>query len=228
MALVATATVWSRIPAFLPVFVVIGAAVGLSGCNQSSKQSSAAQPSLAAAPPATGEPVALSGSTYTQAPANPQPVGSSQADIVKPPSPTNQTVASTPLWGSDAPRTMPAANPTPPPPSAPPPVVASAPPKTEPLPGLMAAPPPQTEPLPGLTAPATMKTPVISAPSPAGVTPSMPTIGATGEVSGPAVDAKGFPNINVQPPQPTAQLLTPEERAKLIAELNALAGRPTQ
>jgi hypothetical protein len=56
----------------------------------------------------------------------------------------------------------------------------------------------------------------------------MPTIGATGEPSGPAVDAKGFPNINVQPPQPTAQLLTPEERAKLIAELNALAGRPTQ
>jgi hypothetical protein len=30
----------------------------------------------------------------------------------------------------------------------------------------------------------------------------------------------------VQPRQPGGQLLTPEERAKLIAELNALAGRP--
>jgi hypothetical protein len=73
-----------------------------------------------------------------------------------------------------------------------------------------------------------VKTQVISAPSPVGVTPSMPTITATGEMSAPAVDAKGFPNINVPPRQPTAQLLSAEERARLIAELNALAGRPTQ
>jgi len=35
-----------------------------------------------------------------------------------------------------------------------------------------------------------------------------------------------FPNINVTPPQPQGKLLTPEERAKLIQELNALAGTP--
>jgi hypothetical protein len=94
----------------------------------------------------------------------------------------------------------------------------TAPPSTEPLPGLASAPQP---------APTTKAAPtqVISAPSPVGVTP---TITAAGDVSAPAVDAKGFPNINAAPRQPTAQLLTPEERAKLIAELNALAGRPTQ
>jgi hypothetical protein len=43
----------------------------------------------------------------------------------------------------------------------------------------------------------------------------------------PTTTADGFPNINVPPRQPEGQLLTPEERAKLIAELNALAGRGT-
>lgn len=43
----------------------------------------------------------------------------------------------------------------------------------------------------------------------------------------PAATADGYPNINItpQPRQPQGKLLTPEERAKLIEELNALAGR---
>ena len=228
MALVATAFQWPRIPAFLPVFAIVAGAVALSGCVQStaSKRSSAAQPALAVAPPATGDPVALTGATYTQADlaAHPKPVGPSEADIVKPVGHINPAaVASTPLPGSTT-LAMP------PPPAAPAPVVASAPPQSEPLPGLTFAPPP-SEPLPGLApppAPAAAPTPVISAPSPVGVTPTMPTITASGETPGPAVDAKGFPNINVPPAQPSAQLLTAEERAKLIAELNALAGRPAQ
>jgi hypothetical protein len=44
----------------------------------------------------------------------------------------------------------------------------------------------------------------------------------------PATTADGFPNINVAPQQPQqSKLLTPEERAKLIEELNALAGKST-
>jgi hypothetical protein len=234
MALVATAFGWLRIPAFLPVFAMLGGALALSGCVQStaSNRSPAAQPALAAVPPpATGDPVALTGATYTEAAiaANPKPAGPSNTDIVKPSGSMNPAVvASTPLPGSTS-VVMP-------PPKAaetpPPPVVASAP-KTEPLPGLTFASSP-TEPLPGL-APAPKPAPsaspptqVISAPSPVGVAPNMPTITASGDVSAPAVDNKGFPNINVAPPQPTAQLLSPEERAKLIAELNALAGRPAK
>jgi hypothetical protein len=43
-----------------------------------------------------------------------------------------------------------------------------------------------------------------------------------------AVDHNGFPNINVQPAPSRDPLLTAEERAKLIAELNALAKRGVQ
>jgi hypothetical protein len=225
MALVATAFRWPRIPAFLPVFVIVAGAVGLSACQSNANRSSA-QTAVAPPPAATGAPVALTGATYTEAAiaANPKPVGPSEADIVKPSGPSNQAVvASTPLPGSTT-LAMP-----PPAAAPPPPAVASAP-ATEPLPGLTFSTPPM-EPLPGLApapepAPSVKAAPtqVISAPSPVGVTPTMPTVGATGS----AVDEKGFPNINVQPVQPTAQLLSPEERAKLIAELNALAGRPAQ
>jgi hypothetical protein len=47
-------------------------------------------------------------------------------------------------------------------------------------------------------------------------------------VTAPVATADGYPNINItpQPNQPQSKLLTPEERAKLIEELNALAGRP--
>lgn len=41
----------------------------------------------------------------------------------------------------------------------------------------------------------------------------------------PVTTADGYPNINLTPQQPQSKLLTPEERAKLIEELNALAGR---
>jgi hypothetical protein len=40
-------------------------------------------------------------------------------------------------------------------------------------------------------------------------------------------EAEEFPNVNIPPRQPDGKLLTPEERAKLIAELNALATRQT-
>jgi hypothetical protein len=43
----------------------------------------------------------------------------------------------------------------------------------------------------------------------------------------PVATADGYPNINLAPKQPQSKLLTPEERAKLIEELNALAGRPS-
>ncbi|MBN8995721.1 MAG: hypothetical protein J0H94_10885 [Rhizobiales bacterium] len=35
----------------------------------------------------------------------------------------------------------------------------------------------------------------------------------------------GFPNINAPPPEPTGKLLTPEERARVISELEALKNR---
>jgi hypothetical protein len=59
------------------------------------------------------------------------------------------------------------------------------------------------------------------------IPPPSPVI-ASAPVSTPpvnAVDHNGFPNINVQPAPSRDPLLTPEERAKLIAELNALAER---
>lgn len=59
------------------------------------------------------------------------------------------------------------------------------------------------------------------------IPPPSPVI-ASAPVSAPpvnAIDHNGFPNINVQPAPSRDPLLTPEERAKLIAELNALAKR---
>lgn len=90
-----------------------------------------------------------------------------------------------------------------PPGGAPAPDVASTP-VPPPAPALFAAPviPPTPETPPSETPPL-----------------EMPPVAAT--------TADGFPNINVAPKQPGGQLLTPEERAKLIAELNALAGRKT-
>ena len=35
----------------------------------------------------------------------------------------------------------------------------------------------------------------------------------------------GFPNINSPPPEPSGKLLTPEERARVISELEALKNR---
>jgi hypothetical protein len=65
------------------------------------------------------------------------------------------------------------------------------------------------------------KPPVAASSSPA-ATPS------TVQSSAPAiVSADEYPNVNITPPQPDGKLLTPEERAKLIAELNALAARQT-
>jgi hypothetical protein len=90
-----------------------------------------------------------------------------------------------------------------PPGGAPAPDVASSP-VPPPAPALFAAP----------VIPPTPETPPSETPP-----PETPPVAAT--------TADGFPNINVAPKQPGGQLLTPEERAKLIAELNALAGRKT-
>jgi hypothetical protein len=80
--------------------------------------------------------------------------------------------------------------------------------------------------------PGTTPGPVVaSTPPPAPALITAPTVPPDPEAPPPAVPqvptttADGFPNINVAPRQPEGQLLTPEERAKLIAELNALAGR---
>lgn len=69
----------------------------------------------------------------------------------------------------------------------------------------------------GLTAAA----PVAAAP------PATPSSAATpgAPAAVPPVDTAGFPNINLPPKQPSGQLLTPDEREKLIQELNALAGQ---
>jgi hypothetical protein len=100
---------------------------------------------------------------------------------------------------------------TPPAPNAPPATTDIVPvqPGTTPEPVVASTPPP---------APALITAPTIP-PAPEAPLPEVPLV--------PATTADGFPNINVAPRQPEGQLLTPEERAKLIAELNALAGRPS-
>jgi hypothetical protein len=102
---------------------------------------------------------------------------------------------------------------TPPAPNAPPTPattdIVPVQPGTTPEPVVASTPPP---------APALITAPTLP-PDPAAPPPEVPLV--------PATTADGFPNINVPPRQPGGQLLTPEERAKLIAELNALAGRPS-
>lgn len=64
--------------------------------------------------------------------------------------------------------------------------------------------------------------PALTMPSVPAGQPNVPTQ----TQSTPVTTADGYPNINIAPKQPQSKLLTPEERAKLIEELNALAGRP--
>ena len=54
------------------------------------------------------------------------------------------------------------------------------------------------------------------------VSPQSPTLTAPPVV---AIQDDGYPNVNIPPAEPTRQLLTPDERAKLIADLNALGKR---
>ena len=58
-----------------------------------------------------------------------------------------------------------------------------------------------------------------SAPSPAPVPAASPVASNA---------AEDYPNINIPPREPAGQLLSPEERARLIGELNALANRNNQ
>jgi hypothetical protein len=103
---------------------------------------------------------------------------------------------------------------------------------TPPAPNAPPTPPATTDIVP--VQPGTTPAPVVaSTPPPAPALITAPTIPPDPEAPLaevpliPATTADGFPNINVPPRQPGGQLLTPEERAKLIAELNALAGRPS-
>lgn len=77
---------------------------------------------------------------------------------------------------------------------------------------------------PSLALPPVTSVPAVTAPvsTPPRVVPPPPPMTA------PVATADGYPNINItpQPKQPQSKLLTPEERAKLIEELNALAGSP--
>jgi hypothetical protein len=92
-------------------------------------------------------------------------------------------------------------------------------------------PPPNTDiiavPAGGATEPVVSSTP-LPATDPALIMPSV-TAGQPDAplqpLPAPVTTADGYPNINVAPKQPQSKLLTPEERAKLIEELNALAGR---
>jgi hypothetical protein len=103
-----------------------------------------------------------------------------------------------------APATMASSDPAPPA-RSPDPVIAPAlsPPPVQPSvqsPPIAAAPPPQ-----------------VTAPAPQAATPPPPVA---------STRADGYPNINIPPAQPGGgKLLSAEERAKLIAELNALASR---
>lgn len=82
-------------------------------------------------------------------------------------------------------------------------------------PAVNSTPLPQTSPEP-TTPPVAVSQPN-AAPAPATQADTQPV---------PVTTADGYPNINLTPQQPQSKLLTPEERAKLIDELNALAGRP--
>jgi hypothetical protein len=66
-------------------------------------------------------------------------------------------------------------------------------------------------------------TPPVTASQPA--TPSVTASQPASPPASPVTTADGYPNINLAPKQPQTKLLTPEERAKLIEELNALARR---
>lgn len=76
-----------------------------------------------------------------------------------------------------------------------------------------------------VTAPAgSLRTDVKSAPLPAnGAASSKPPV-ASASAASPAETGE-YPNINLPPQQPEGKLLSAAERAKLIQELNALAGR---
>ena len=103
------------------------------------------------------------------------------------------------------------------------------------------APPPNADivaaPAGGTSAPVVSSTPLPSSDPALTVTPAaagQPDVSspatasqasAPSAVSAPTTTADGYPNINLAPKQPQSDLLTPEERAKLIEELNALAGR---
>jgi hypothetical protein len=91
-----------------------------------------------------------------------------------------------------------------------------------------AAPRPTTDIVPvPVSVPPAVTTTAISSPKPVVASPPVARPPAT-QPNVPAVaTADEFPNVNVTPPQPEGKLLTPEERAKLIAELNALAARQT-
>jgi len=112
------------------------------------------------------------------------------------------------------------ANASPPPPASA--DVIAAPPARAPEPVVSATPLPATDPalaLPPVTAAQPAPPPTTG---PAAAEP-LPGTSPPAQVT----TADGFPNINLapQPKEPQTKLLTPEERAKLIEELNALAGR---
>ncbi|MCB1495162.1 MAG: hypothetical protein KDJ86_05200, partial [Bauldia sp.] len=71
---------------------------------------------------------------------------------------------------------------------------------------------------PVVKAAAPQPAPVATAPKPA--TPEPIPVSATEEVP-----SKGYPNINVTPQQPEGTLLPPEERTKIIQELEALRAK---
>ena len=61
-------------------------------------------------------------------------------------------------------------------------------------------------------------------PTTAPATPA-PVAATTPAASAPAKTADGFPNINLPPAQPTGTLLPPEERKRIISELEALRAK---
>jgi hypothetical protein len=77
----------------------------------------------------------------------------------------------------------------------------------------------------------------VATPAPAEEPPMAPAAFASDPKGGPGEPEKvpppvvktvrddGFPNINAPPPEPSGKLLTPEERARVISELEALKNR---
>jgi hypothetical protein len=92
-----------------------------------------------------------------------------------------------------------------------------------------AAKPPPTESTSKAVA-ATPEPPPLPTAAPAGGTEAIPLTAPAGgatpaAATGPATDAQGFPLIGLPPAQPTGTLLPPEERKRIIGELEALRAK---
>lgn len=149
-------------------------------------------------------------------------------DLV-PPTTSATSAASTPILLNTGPAGQPPGTAAPANAAAPT-ATAATPAAAAPAPAVVASPPKKPVPTTAATASASqpVTTPASGAatepfPTSAPVTPA--PVAATTPASAPAKTADGFPNINIPPAQPTGPLLPPEERKRIISELEALRAK---